>query len=238
MTHRIAPLFRTGFIRSASGETMLTPVDTGNGSLGIPSCVCTPSRSNHADLAPVLGSLWDMMLSVIWSSGIARSGFSSLSVTPREKCCPYHCITRGYGAAHQPMRNPRQCFRLESWHTRDAQPLEDSMRYVLACIAFASVAIAPQMAAAQDASYYRCENKAVKLNIPTMPLGKALDRFTAATRCPVSMDAEQVAGNDPRIVPSAAVKGRMLPGKALRQMLSASPLKSRIIKGGFSVYYN
>lgn len=112
------------------------------------------------------------------------------------------------------------------------------MRYVYSVIACASVALVPQMAAAQDASYYHCKNKAVRLNIPAMPLGQALKRFTAVTRCPVSMDAQQVAGNDPRIVPTAAVKGRMLPAKALRQMLSASPLKTRAIKGGFSIYYN
>ncbi len=110
------------------------------------------------------------------------------------------------------------------------------MRHILACMAFISLAAAPQVAAAQDASFYRCDNRPVRVDIAAMPLGDALKKFTNATRCPVSLDVRQVANADAHDVPTARVKGRMSPDRILRQMLSASPLKAKVIKGGFSIY--
>lgn len=112
------------------------------------------------------------------------------------------------------------------------------MRQILLSLFALPLMLSPIAAAAQDASYYHCENKRIRLNIPSMPLGKALEKFTAATRCPVSLDTQEVANTDVRLVPTFPVKGRMLPAKALNKMLSSSPLKSRVIKGGYSIYMN
>ncbi|MCC8622408.1 hypothetical protein [Xanthomonas vesicatoria] len=84
--------------------------------------------------------------------------------------------------------------------------------------------------------FYHCEEKKVRINIPSMPLGKAVERFTAITHCPVSIDADEVANTDVRELPTYPVKGRMLPSNLLRQMLSSTPLKSKNIRGGFSIY--
>ena len=91
-------------------------------------------------------------------------------------------------------------------------------------------------AAGQEPGFYDCQNRAVRIDIPSMPLGSAVGEFTEITRCPVSIDADEVANTNVRDVPSAAVRGKMTPSKALKAMLLTSPLKSRSIKGGFSIY--
>ncbi len=112
------------------------------------------------------------------------------------------------------------------------------MRNSIVGFSIVALAAVAQPAMAQDASFYNCRNKRVKLDIPAMPLGKALKVFTDKTRCPVSLDARQVANAPATAVPTAKVRGRYTPKQALDRMLSASPLKNRTIKGGFSIYYN
>ncbi len=112
------------------------------------------------------------------------------------------------------------------------------MNIKIAGILLAAVVAAPTAANAQGQSYYTCANNPVRLQIRSMPLGEALAAFTKATRCPVSIDVQEVANTPTREVPTFAVKGRFTPANALKKMLSSSPLKVRTIKGGYSIYMN
>ncbi|MBW6533146.1 STN domain-containing protein [Sphingomonas sp. RRHST34] len=92
-----------------------------------------------------------------------------------------------------------------------------------------------QPANAQDASFYDCQNDRLKIAIAPMSLDKAIARFTSITRCPASIDTDQVKGRPTRTMKTMAVKGRLTPGQALAHMLRNTPLKSTPIHGGFSV---
>ncbi len=54
----------------------------------------------------------------------------------------------------------------------------------------------------------------------------------------MSFDTQQVANTNVEDLPSYAVRGRQTPEDALAEMLSSSPLKSKLIRGGFSIYQN
>lgn len=96
-------------------------------------------------------------------------------------------------------------------------------------------AILPDAANAQDASFYQCQNDRIRISIAAMPLEKAIAGFTRATRCPVSLDVDAVKGRQTRTMRTARVAGRLTPEQALTRMLRTTPLKARMIHGGFSV---
>lgn len=98
-----------------------------------------------------------------------------------------------------------------------------------------SAATLPQPALAQDASFYDCQNDRVRIAIVSMPLDKALAKFTSVTRCPVSIDTDEVKGRPTRAMRTAVVKGRFTPEQALARMLRGTRLRSTPIHGGFSV---
>lgn len=110
------------------------------------------------------------------------------------------------------------------------------MKKICPTVALLALVACSQTALAQEPSFYDCQNKAIRVNIPSMPLGDAVARFTKLTRCPVSIDADQVANTDVNEVPTFTVNGKLTPRKALTLMLSSSPLKVKEIKGGFSIY--
>lgn len=87
----------------------------------------------------------------------------------------------------------------------------------------------------QGAAFYRCENKPVMVQIASLPLRAAVARFTQATRCPVSIDTQQIGGEDGRELRTVPVNGRMEPSEVLSRMLSQSHLHYEVIKGGFSI---
>lgn len=94
----------------------------------------------------------------------------------------------------------------------------------------------PHAAAAQeDAAFYHCENKPVSVQIASLPLRAAIAKFTQATRCPVSIETQQIGGEDGRELRTVSVRGRMEPSEALSRMLSQSHLHYEVIKGGFSI---
>jgi len=109
------------------------------------------------------------------------------------------------------------------------------MRTFLLSAAFGIVALLPHPATAQDASFYDCQNDRIWIAIAPMRLDKALAKFTSITRCPVSIDTDQVRSRPTRIMKTALTKGRLTPGQALARMLRSTPLKSTPIHGGFSV---
>tara|TARA_Y100001968_G_scaffold195934_1_gene179754 strand:+ start:1416 stop:1772 length:357 start_codon:yes stop_codon:yes gene_type:complete len=113
---------------------------------------------------------------------------------------------------------------------------EGSMNKPLTVLVLLIAMTVPGYVLAQDASYYHCENKALPITIPSMPLGDAVAVFTQATRCPVSLDVKRVGQFDVHDMPTERVEGEMKPQAALEKMLSATPLNSRVIKGGYSIY--
>lgn len=92
-----------------------------------------------------------------------------------------------------------------------------------------------QAASAQDASFYHCDNRPVRVAIGSMPLKDALAAFTKATHCPVSLDTRKVGDMPAGDVTTTVTKGRFPPARTLRLMLRNTPFKSRPIKGGFSI---
>ncbi len=109
------------------------------------------------------------------------------------------------------------------------------MRTFLLSATFGFAALLSQPTSAQDASFYDCQNDRIRIAIAPMRLDKALAKFTSITRCPVSLDADQVRGRSTRTMKTALAKGRLTPGQALARMLRSTPLKSTPIHGGFSV---
>lgn len=112
------------------------------------------------------------------------------------------------------------------------------MKKIYLTVALLALVISSNAALAQEPSFYDCQNKRIRMSIPSMPLGEAVARFTELTHCPVSIDADEVANTDVHEIPTFAVKGKLTPRKALALMLSSSPLKAKEIKGGFSIYQN
>lgn len=108
------------------------------------------------------------------------------------------------------------------------------MRTFLLLTTFGIVALLPHPATAQDA-FYDCQNDRIRIVIAPMRLDKALAKFTSITRCPVSIDTDQVKGRPTRTMKTALAKGRLTPGQTLVRMLRSTPLKSTPIHGGFSV---
>jgi len=109
------------------------------------------------------------------------------------------------------------------------------MRTFLLSATFSIAALLPHPATAQDASFYDCQNDRIRIAIAPMRLDKALAKFTSITRCPVSIDTDQVRSRPTRTMKTALIKGRLTPGQALARMLRGTPLKSTPIHGGFSV---
>ncbi|MEA9577911.1 hypothetical protein VC218_02955 [Xanthomonas nasturtii] len=114
--------------------------------------------------------------------------------------------------------------------------MDNKLKKIYLIVALLASAIISQTVLAQEPSFYNCQNKAIRVNIPSMPLGKAVARFTELTRCPVSIDADEVANTDVKELPTFIVKGKLTPRKALDLMLSSTPLKAKEIRGGFSIY--
>ncbi len=96
-------------------------------------------------------------------------------------------------------------------------------------------AFLPAAAGAQDPGFYDCQNDRIRVAIAPMPLDKALAKFTGITRCPVSLDTDRVRGTPTRTMRTARVTGRFTPEQALARMLRNTPLRGRMIHGGFSV---
>jgi hypothetical protein len=109
------------------------------------------------------------------------------------------------------------------------------MRTFLLSATFSIAAILPHPATAQDASFYDCQNDRIRIAIAPMRLDKALAKFTSITRCPVSIDTDQVKSRPTRTMKTALTKGHLTPEQALARMLRGTPLKSTPIHGGFSV---
>lgn len=110
------------------------------------------------------------------------------------------------------------------------------LKFSVLAIAAVTAVTAASGASAQDASYYTCYNKPVRIAIDSVPLDDALAQFTKATRCPVSRDVKKVGDADAGTITTTVTKGRYTPAQALRMILRNTPFKSRTIKGGFSVY--
>lgn len=102
-------------------------------------------------------------------------------------------------------------------------------------IAIGFVALLPHAGKAQDASFYDCQNDRIPIAIASMPLDKALAKFTSVTRCPVSIDTDRIRGRSTRSMKTVLIKGRLTPEQALVRMLRNTPLNGRMIHGGFSV---
>ena len=110
------------------------------------------------------------------------------------------------------------------------------MKKVLAMIVLLPLVVSASPLVAQEPEYYSCSQTANPVTIPAMPLTKALEIYTQITRCPVSIDLRPAVASKQRKARTHAVHGELTPAAALKQMLVGTGIKSRQIKGGYSVY--
>lgn len=101
------------------------------------------------------------------------------------------------------------------------------MHIIFLSIVVLGAAIGP--ASAQQ-SPFDCGNDPVRVDIPSLPLDRALARLSNVTHCPIS-GIDKARGRR-----SKAVHGTLAPELALRAMVRGTGLDGESIKQGLTVY--